>query len=176
LLKAAYSDGYCGQIFEEVGDIEPIRDDADAILSFMPQSRYRNARGLPQHRYGTGPFCKFRISNRFRTTGVYAVLISNEIRYVGECTNLSKRFNDGYGNISPKNCFKYGQETNCRVNNLIYLAALADEPVSLWFSETSLGPARSYPRDRIEDTSSLKFFEPSDDLVCPAVMALLKTE
>jgi hypothetical protein len=45
---------------------------------------------------------------------------------------LSARFNAGYGNISPKNCFKGGQETNCRVNNLVHSAALAGERISTY--------------------------------------------
>jgi|SRR5580700_2637074 hypothetical protein len=50
---------------------------------------------------------------------------------------FSVRFNTGYGNISPKNCFKGGQGTNCRLNNLVYLAALAGERISLWFFGTA---------------------------------------
>jgi hypothetical protein len=58
-------------------------------------------------------------------------------QYVGECANLSARFNAGYGNISPKNCFKGGQETNCRLNNLLYAALLAGKRMSLWFFRTA---------------------------------------
>ena len=61
----------------------------------------------------------------------------DELRYVGECTNLSARFNAGYGNISPKNCFKGRQETNCRMNNLIYLEAQVGRRISLWFCQTT---------------------------------------
>jgi hypothetical protein len=60
-----------------------------------------------------------------------------DIRYVGECANLSARFNAGYGNISPKNCFKGGQETNCRLNNLIYASVSSGERLSLFFHETA---------------------------------------
>ena len=42
----------------------------------------------------------------------------------------------GYGNISPKNCFKGGQETNCRLNNLLCAALLASQRISLWFFQT----------------------------------------
>jgi hypothetical protein len=42
-----------------------------------------------------------------------------------------------YGNISPRNCFRGGQETNCRLNNLVYLAAAAGEKISLWFFPTA---------------------------------------
>ena len=63
---------------------------------------------------------------------------------MGECANLSVRFNAGYGNISPKNCFKGGQETNCRLNNLLYLAAAAGMRIRSGFFErpySKIGPA-----------------------------------
>jgi hypothetical protein len=65
------------------------------------------------------------------------VLTIDDVRYVGECANLSARFNAGYGSISLKNCFKGGQEANCRMNNLVYLAALAGQRISLWFFPTA---------------------------------------
>jgi hypothetical protein len=126
-----------GYEFEHVGEIEPVRSPNGAVGQFMPQARYENARNLPLNKYGAGPFCRFRISNRFQTSGVYALTIDDEIRYVGECANLSARFNMGYGNISPKNCFKGGQETNCRLNNLVYSAAVAGKQISLWFLQTA---------------------------------------
>jgi len=43
----------------------------------------------------------------------------------------------GYGNISPKNCYKGGQETNCRLNNLIFQSATAGAGIALWFHETA---------------------------------------
>jgi hypothetical protein len=64
-------------------------------------------------------------------------MVDEELRYVGECASLSARFNAGYGNISPRNCFKGGQETNCRLNNLIYMAATAGGHISLWFFQTA---------------------------------------
>jgi hypothetical protein len=126
-----------GYEFEHVGDIEPVRGPDGSIQQLMPQHRYKNARNVPLNRYGGGPFCRFRIPNRFKVSGVYVLIINDEIRYVGECTNLSARFNTGYGNISPKNCFKGGQETNCRLTNLIYIAAEAGERMSLWFFQTA---------------------------------------
>ena len=123
--------------FEHVCDIEPARDTDGSVRQFMPQDRYQNERNLPLNRYGAGPFCKFQIPKRFQAGGVYVLTIDDEIRYVGECANLSSRFNAGYGNISPKNCYKGGQETNCRLNNLIYRAAQARERISLWFFQTT---------------------------------------
>ena len=75
--------------------------------------------------------------NRFRATGVYVLMVDGELRYVGECANLSDRFNAGYGNISPKNCFKGGQETNCRLNNLVYTTAKGGGRISAWFFRTA---------------------------------------
>jgi hypothetical protein len=43
----------------------------------------------------------------------------------------------GCGNISPRNCIKGGQETNCRLNNLVYMAAQAGGCISLWFYQTA---------------------------------------
>ena len=122
--------------FEYVCDIEPVSGNDGFPIKFMPQNRYRNERQLSLNRHGSGPFCKFKISGRLQVCGVYVLTAGEQLRYVGECANLSKRFNMGYGNISPKNCFKGGQETNCRLNNLIYAAVLAGERIALWFFAT----------------------------------------
>jgi hypothetical protein len=45
------------------------------------------------------------------------------------------RFNNGYGNISPKNFFKGGQETS--LNNLVYLTACDGKRITLWFFRTA---------------------------------------
>ena len=127
----------CGYEFEYVCDIEPLRDADGSVRQFMPQIRYPNPRNLPLSRYGQGPFCKFAIPRKFQTGGVYLLTTGEQIRYVGECVNLSVRFNAGYGNISPRNCFKGGQETNCRLNNLIYGMLMTDERISLWFFDTA---------------------------------------
>ena len=102
-----------------------------------PPRLYHNSRKLPLNKYGAGPFCRFNVRKDLRDSGVYLLLVGKEVRYVGECVNLSARFNVGYGNISPKNCFKGGQETNCRLNNLIYNAVTAQEFISLWFLKTA---------------------------------------
>jgi hypothetical protein len=125
-----------GHRFELVGGIQPEPDEDGSIRGYMPQSRYRNHKQLPMNKYGAGPFCKFKISNGFPVSGVYILAINGKVRYVGECENLSTRFNAGYGNISPKNCFRGGQETNCRLNNLIYNSASAGQNATLWFLQT----------------------------------------
>lgn len=122
--------------FAFVGNIQPMLSVDGAINAHMPQSRYANVRGDPLNRYGAGPFCKFVIPRTYRQSGVYLVFAGDDLKYVGECANLSARFNAGYGNISPKNCFKGGQETNCRLNNLIYVATTGGEALTLWFHPT----------------------------------------
>src|SRR5450432_977594 len=97
--------------FKHVANIEPARNENGSVKAFMPQGRYGKAGSVLLNKYGVGPFCKFKIPTSFRTSGVYVLTIEGEIRYVGECANLSARFNMGYGNISPKNCYKGGQET-----------------------------------------------------------------
>jgi hypothetical protein len=126
-----------GYEFEYVSDIKLVLGADGSVRQFMPQNRYRNTRSVPLNRYGTGPFCKFKIPACNRDSGVYVLIVDEELRYVGECANLWARFNNGYGNISPKNCFKGGQETNCRLNNLVYSAAVAGERISLWFFQTA---------------------------------------
>ncbi len=39
----------------------------------------------------------------------------------------------GYGHISPRACFKGGQDTNCRINNLILQGVNISLDLDLWF-------------------------------------------
>ncbi|MCW4589455.1 hypothetical protein NO263_02515 [Gluconacetobacter entanii] len=125
-----------GHIFDFICDIEPKKNEDGSINPLMPQSRYKNIKGLPLNRYGIGPFCKFNIPKKLNWMGVYILDVDGLPNYVGECKNFSERFNNGYGNISPKNCYKDGQHTNCRINNLIYNACSDDKKVRLWFLRT----------------------------------------
>ncbi|MCX6376449.1 MAG: GIY-YIG nuclease family protein [Armatimonadetes bacterium] len=134
-MKSAIDIG--GYTFQFVGQIEPERA-GDRIRRFMPQGEYRNVRSLPLNRYGEGPFCRFRIPSGLHTEGVYVITAGDDVMYVGECVDLSKRFNAGYGQISPKNCFKGGQETNCRINSLVLHRAEDGEQLGVWLLTTPL--------------------------------------
>jgi hypothetical protein len=123
-------------IFRHVCKISPVRNEDGSVRQYMPQRRFTNPKDLPLSKYGHGPFCKFKVPNTFRTSGVYALQIADTVKYIGECRDLSARYNAGYGNISPRNCFKGGQDTNCRLNNLIYLAAMDGLAIELWFHST----------------------------------------
>lgn len=116
--------------------IDPARNPSGSVAEFLPQSRFRNEWGLPLNRYGAGPFCKFKIPGNLEVSGVYALVAGDGVKYIGECERLSRRYNMGYGNISPRNCFRGGQETNCRINNLILGAIKSGANLSLWFHET----------------------------------------
>jgi len=126
----------CGLQFHFVCKIKPELDSSGMPIEYMPHSRYRNVSGIRLHKYGKGPFCRFKIPNDYRKTGLYIVQVSKLPKYVGECEDLTKRWNDGYGNISPRNCYVGGQETNCRINNLILESFLGGSEITLYFHET----------------------------------------
>ena len=126
-----------GYDFELICEIEPRKNADGSVKRFMPQSQYENLRNLSLNKYGEGPFCKFQIPSQYESNGVYVLTLDEKVQYVGECEKFSSRFNMGYGNISPRNCFQGGQETNCRLNNLVYQAVDTGQTILLWFFHTS---------------------------------------
>jgi hypothetical protein len=126
-----------GCTFSLVCPIEPRRTSDGSVQEFMPQGRYKNAATARLNKYGGGPFCKFAIPTGFMCSGVYALMSGPEVKYIGECQDLTARYNMGYGNISPRNCYIGGQETNCRLNNLILAEVKGGGALTLWFHQTS---------------------------------------
>lgn len=123
--------------FRYVCNLKPEVGADGLVVSLMPQRRYENTRNLPLNSYGAGPFCKFRIPRQFKACGVYALIVEGSVKYIGECINLSSRYNAGYGNISPRNCFKGGQEKNCRINALVHAEFNHGREVELWSHASS---------------------------------------
>lgn len=123
--------------FTFVEAITPERAASGAIQEFSPQKRYRKAATAPLHKYGHGTFCKFRISVPMGLVGVYTLIVDGAVYYVGECVDLGKRFNMGYGNISPRNCYEGGQMTNCRINQHILNVSKVGGRVNLYFHPTA---------------------------------------
>ena len=120
--------------FAKVGRIQLDRDNE------MPQSRYVKANQTPLHQYGNGPFCHFSIAKGWKKGGVYVLADGDNALYVGECQNLETRWGPiGYGTISPRHCYKGGQETNCRINNLILQTSKSGTEMTLWFHEIEGG-------------------------------------
>lgn len=125
-----------GLQFTWVGNIEPVRDATGRVLTFMPQAQFNNIDNYGLHQYGRGPFCKFTVSTSLGQ-GVYVFAYGDKARYIGECVDLASRLNNGYGNISPRNCFDGGQPTNCRVNSLVLMSVQQGERLTLWFHPTT---------------------------------------
>lgn len=122
--------------FHRVAALTPDRDANGAVQRFMPQEQYDNADGLALHAYGQGPFCRFRLESSPGLEGVYAFVQGDDVLYVGECVDLQQRFNIGYGQISPRNCFTGGQPTNCRINALVLNASSSGTTIEVWFCLT----------------------------------------
>jgi len=74
------------------------------------------------NKYGDLGYSIFSLTDKeqYHLKGVYFYYLNNELKYIGRCRDsMKKRVNSGYGKISPKNCFKDGQSTNCKVNALV---------------------------------------------------------
>ena len=140
-----------GLTFSHVGPILPDRDERGDVIKKMPQPRYQNARGLRLHSYGAGPFCSFRVALGWKRSGVYVLSDGEHPLYVGECQSLEARWGTtGYGNISPRACYGGGQQTNCRINNLIYSRAKTGVELDLWFRSIDGGkPVRADVEDEL---------------------------
>ena len=72
--------------------------------------------------YGDLVYSIFKINNAkfLLKKGLYIYCINNGLKYIGRSKDpFGKRINNGYGKISPKNCYLDGQSTNCHINSLI---------------------------------------------------------
>jgi hypothetical protein len=74
------------------------------------------------NKYGDSVYSRFYMTdtNMMKEKGLYIYCIKNALKYIGRSKDPFKnRINDGYGHISPKNCYLDGQATNCHLNSLI---------------------------------------------------------
>ncbi len=109
----------------------------ETIYEYNPHLNYDNKKNYKLNKYGKGPFCKFKIPKGYAgKKGVYLILENGNIQYVGKCENFESRYNAGYGNISPRNCFEGGQNTNCKINGLILSRIKSGSKIELKFFET----------------------------------------
>ena len=104
---------YFKKVYEIKADLENGK-----IKEYAPQKRYKGYKESRLHRYGNGRFCHFHIDAE-HAKGIYVLTVDGNPYYVGRCVDLYKRFNSGYGNISPRKCYEGGQQTNCRINKNI---------------------------------------------------------
>lgn len=120
--------------FEFIQHISPELDDKGHVKEFRPQKEFAKKDLIPLNKHGDGAFCHFTIKSKWNNfAGVYTIYIDDNLVYIGQCKNLGERFNNGYGNISPKNCFQGGQSTNCKLNKIILEAINKHQVVAVYF-------------------------------------------
>lgn len=96
----------------------------------LPEGQRANA-------YAAGPFCKFGLTAAPKASGVYAVFVDGQLKYLGRCENMEARFGSGgYGSISPRNLHNDGQGTNCKLNAKVLAVAKAQGVTEVWFHGT----------------------------------------
>ncbi len=142
---------FFGRGFTDLGELILQLDEHGSPLEFEPQGRYKNASTSKLHRYGAGTFCKFKVNGLPVRSGVYVFLVEGIAKYVGKAVRLKERFAMGHGNISPKNCFVGGQQTNCRLNQLILNTAKKGHSIRVLVHECS--DQDSFESDLIADLS-----------------------
>lgn len=113
-------------------------------VEYTPHTRYSAGPNARIHKYGLGPFCRLHVANAPALEGVYLVCVDGAVAYIGKCQDARMRWGQqGYGLISPRNCYVGGQPTNCKVNHRILEAAKAGRDLELWFRDThASGPSR----------------------------------
>lgn len=128
-----------GYPFEYIQELEPERSLLGKIKQYDPKENYSKKVSVPLNKYGTGPFCRFSLKAKgyWGVRGVYAMFDNQELLYLGQTENFEQRFNTGYGNISPRNCYIGGQNTNCKINSMILNKYLDGKNVYLFFFETA---------------------------------------
>ncbi|ELZ33528.1 hypothetical protein C474_05590 [Halogeometricum pallidum JCM 14848] len=126
-----------GYEFGRVCEITPDRTDAGVPRVAVPQPEYAKRDEKAVHDHGWGPFCAFGVPDEgTHRPGVYALAVEDEVTYVGETQDLYAKFANGYGTISPADCFEGGGGTNCRLNTAIFHAVRAGDRVSLHLHAT----------------------------------------
>ena len=126
----------CGYTFSFLQDLVPKCGADGKAIKYYPQDDYDNKSGLGLHSHGKGAFCRFNIKAD-NWAGVYLWILDGEIIYIGETAGLQQRFNTGYGNISPRNCYVGGQSTNCKMNKVVLDNFERGKVVSLYFYQTT---------------------------------------
>lgn len=126
----------CGYPFSFVQDIVPECDEQGNVKKYYPQKDYENKSGYRLSQYGAGAFCRFSIQAEC-ASGVYLWVVDGKVIYIGETIDLQRRFQAGYGNISPRNCYVGGQSTNCKMNKVVLNLYERGKTVKLFFYKTA---------------------------------------
>lgn len=124
-----------GTEFTLVGELDPDRDSDGRPIEFMPQASYAKAATARLNPHGAGPFCRLRVAQGVRQSGVYAIVGDDVVLYVGIADDLAERWGPrGYGAIHPRNCYVGGQATNCKINATVLREAKAGHRLYLYFA------------------------------------------
>ena len=140
---------FAGTSFVRVGAIRPERDGRGELIEVRPEPTEESS----LHRYGEGPFCRFRIAreSHWRRGGVYAVTCGDAVRYIGKCQDLAAIWNC-LGRISPSAVRQEGgQQTHCRINALILKEIKQAVEVILWFHAVEHDVDRGLLKNRSVD-------------------------
>lgn len=124
--------------FKFVQELVPEKTLWGRIKIYDPKQHYAKKDSKPLNKYGNGPFCRFPIQGSAydRACGVYALLDDDSLLYIGQTVDLQQRYNSGYGNIAPINCYVGGQSTNCKINSMILQKYRSGKHIYLFFYET----------------------------------------
>lgn len=139
-----------GYNFEFIQQLIPECNADGSVKKYYPQKSYDNIKNLPLLKNGNGAFCRFQIDAE-DVPGVYLWVVNNEVIYIGETAKLRMRFNTGYGNISPRNCFIGGQSTNCKMNKVAMSYFENGNSINLYFLKTT-----DYKKIELELLHSMK--------------------
>ncbi len=126
----------CGYAFRFLQEIIPECDENGKLIDYCPQGDYHGKDKKGLNKNGDGAFCHFSI-HADDVAGVYLWVVDGEIIYIGETVKLRQRFNSGYGEIRPVNCYVVGQSTNCKMNKVVRTLFLEGKRVLLYFFQTN---------------------------------------
>jgi 5-methylcytosine-specific restriction protein A len=85
-------------------------------------------------------FAAFRFECFRPQSGVYAILVKEDLKYIGRCENLARRFGPAdYGMIHARKVHRDGQATNCKINSRVLSAVKSGNTVAVYFHESSDG-------------------------------------
>ena len=127
-----------GHAFQHCAHIRPQAGPDGKPLEDMPQHRYAAACSTPLNRHGEGPFCRFTVSGLPPAPGLYAITVARKLVYVGIAIDLKRRWGSSdYARIQPRNCYRDGQSTNCKVNHAILVAAQDGLAIDLWIHQAA---------------------------------------
>ena len=101
-----------------------------------PEVLYAKKHITPLLPNGEGPYCEFVVPGLPSTPGVYAFFVGGTLRYIGRAKNLRRRFAQGYGHISPRNCYAGGQATNIRLNKKVREIVCRGEDIAIFYHVT----------------------------------------